>query len=392
MADFTTRVRAELPSLHRQVYLNTGGAGPMPRTATAAIQAQAERWSQIGRMSLTEYHVMEATRYALKKRLAQLVGGLPSEIAITTGVTTGLNHVIWGIDWKPGDEVVTTNLEHPGLVGPLAVLARRRGVAIRMVELETGAESLEERVRAACGPRTRLVALSHVAWTTGAVMDVAGAARAAHEVGALVLVDGAQAAGAIPVDVRGLGVDAYSVPAQKWLLGPDGLAALWIAGEVLDRVDLTFTGIGSGSGHQTDGAMTPHQEARKFEAGMFAENVVPGWSAALDWIGGLHDPNDPIGRSGWELAAHHTQRAVAATRTALQEVGATVLTPIGHEAGLLAFSVPGVDAEAAAATLEAQDIVLRWVPHPRLLRTSSGFFTDDEDIRRLASAVNALTG
>ena len=79
------------------------------------------------------------------------------------------------------------------------------------------------------GPRTRLVALSHVSWATGAVLDVAGAARAARAVGALVLVDGAQSVGAIPVDVGALDVDAYAFPAHKWLLGPDGLGALWIA-------------------------------------------------------------------------------------------------------------------------------------------------------------------
>ena len=364
----------------------------MPRAATEAIRAQAERWLHLGRMSLTEYRVMEATRNRLRAQLASLLGGLPREVAITTGVTIGLNHVIWGIDWSPGDEVVTTNLEHPGLVGPLAILARRRGVVVRFVELETGAEDLEERVRACCGPRTRLVALSHVAWTTGAVMDVVGAARAAHEVGALVVIDGAQAVGALPVDVRALGVDAYSVPAQKWLLGPEGLAALWIADEALDRVDVTFAGIGTGSGHQTDGAMKPHHEARKLEAGMFAEILVPGWSAALDWIAGLQDPDDRAGRSGWELVAHHTRRAVEATRVALDEAGATIVTPRGHEAGLLSFTLPGIDPEVAAARLEAQDIVLRWVPHPRLLRTSTGFFNDDEDIRRLAAAVDGLTG
>ena len=364
----------------------------MPRVVTEAIQAQAERWLHIGRMSLTEYHVMVAARDALRQRLARLIGGRPGEIAITTGVTIGINHVIWGLEWAPGDEVVTTNLEHPGLVGPLAVLARRRGVVVRFVDLETGAEELEDRVRACCGPRTRLVALSHVAWTTGSVMDVAGAARAAHEVGALVLVDGAQAVGALPVDVRALGVDAYSLPAQKWLLGPEGLAALWIADEALDRVDVTFAGIGSGSGHQTDGAMSAHHEARKLEAGMFAEILVPGWSAALDWIEGLRDPDDAEGRSGWELTAHHTRRAVTNTRAALSEVGATIVTPRGHEAGLLSFTLPGIDPEVAAARLEAQDIILRWVPHPRLLRTSTGFFTNDEDIRRLASAVDGLTG
>ena len=173
-------------------------------------------------------------------------------------------------------------------------------------------------------------------------MDVAGAARAARQVGAFVLVDGAQALGAIPADPHRVGADAYAFPAQKWLLRPEGLGGLWVAQEALERIDLTFGGMGSGTAHGIDGSLTLHPDARKLEPGLLPEILVPGWSASLDWLAGLR--------------------------------------------------VAGVDVEAAAATLEGRGTVLRWVPQRRALRVSIGFFNDERDMARLAAGLDDLTG
>lgn len=392
MSAFLQLVRAELPTVRGETYLNAGGAGPLPRCTVTAIQAAAEHALGQGRGSLSEYLAIEEARAHLRSQLADLIGGAASEIALTTSVTSGLCQTIWGLDWREGDEAITTNLEHPGLTVPLAVLARRRGVRIRTVELATGGEPLEERVAALAGPRTRLVALSHVAWTTGAQMDVAGAARAARQVGAFVLIDGAQGIGAIAAEPRLLGVDAYAFPAQKWLLGPEGLGALWVAQEALERIDLTFGGMGSGAAHGMDGSVALHPDARKLELGVLPEFLVPGWSASLDWLAGLRDEDEPQGLTGWEWAAQQTARSMAQARTVLGSAGATVLTPPGGAAGLLAFTLAGVDVEAATATLAARGIVLRWVPQPRALRISTGFFTDEHDLARLAAGLDDLTG
>ncbi len=139
-------------------------------------------------------------------------------------------------DWRAGGRAVTTAHEHAGGVGPLYALRDRIGVEIAFVD--AGDDGDDDRTLAAFDaaitPGTRLVSISHVLWTTGAVMPVARIAELAHDRGALVVVDGAQAAGAIPFRFDDLGADLYAVSAQKWLLGPEGMGAL-VVDPRLDR-------------------------------------------------------------------------------------------------------------------------------------------------------------
>jgi L-cysteine/cystine lyase len=237
---------------------------------------------------------------------------------------------------------------------------------------------LADEVAAACGPRTRLVALSHVCWATGVVLDVAGAARAAHEAGALVLVDGAQAAGAIPVDLAALGADAYALPAHKWLLGPGGLGALWVSPDALGRIDLTHAGFESGTGHSPGGGITPHPGARRHEVSTLPDGLLGAWRASIEWLEEL----------GWDWIHARVASAREAARAALAEVPEVhVLTPPGPCAGLLTFTLAGADPERACAALAREGVLVRWLEHPAALRVSTGFFTDDADIGRLAAAL-----
>ena len=233
------------------------------------------------------------------------------------------------------------------------------------------------------GPRTRLVALSHVSWATGAVLDVAGAARAARAVGALVLVDGAQSVGAIPVDVGGLDVDAYAFPAHKWLLGPEGLGALWIAPGAMERIDLTASGFESGTEHAVGGALTLHAGARRHEVATLPAALLPAWRASIEWLEEL----------GWEWIHRRVAEAQAGARAGLAGVpGVRIITPPGRQAGLVAFTVDGTDPVGAAAALAARGVIVRWIAHPPSLRASLGFFSDASDINRLVEGVTAIGG
>jgi L-cysteine/cystine lyase len=374
--------RAALPCLARETYLNTGGAGPLPLPAAQAIEEALRRALARGRMGPAVAAEAEACEERLRAALARLLGGGPDEVALAQSSTDAMNRVIWGIDWRPGDEAVTTSLEHPGLAAPLRTMARRLDVRLHVLALERGDEDLEAAVGAVAGPRTRLVALSHVAYGTGARMDVEGAARAARAVGALTLVDGAQGVGALPTDARALGADAYAVPAQKWLLGPEGLGALWLAPEALARLDVTFTGFSSGTGHRPDGTFTLHPGAPRLEVSTHPALLLPGWLAALGWLEGL----------GWEAVHAGVLRAAAAVRRGLAAVpGVTVVTPPGDQAGLVTFTLAGHEPQAASQALSERGVIVRWLGHPEALRASAGFFTDDGDVGRLAAAATALT-
>jgi len=317
----------------------------------------------------------------LRAAVGRLVGDDGERIALTANTTEGLNVVAWGLDWRPGDEIVMPALEYPGTAVLLATVARRRGATLRLIDPDGLEVDLEAAVAEASGPRTRLVVLSHVSWATGAVLDVAGAARAARRVGAAVAVDGAQSVGAVPVDVAGLGVDAYAFPAHKWLLGPEGLGALWVAPDAAGTIDLTRSGFESGRDHTPEGGLTLHAGARRYEAATLPAALLPAWRAAISWLESL----------GWGWVHQRVAEAQAAARAALAAIpGVTLLTPPGAQAGLVTFTIDGGQPEAVARRLEEQGVIVRWLRRPAALRASLGFFTDAADVARLAAACAAV--
>ena len=254
-----------------------------------------------------------------------------------------------------------------------------------MIGAERAGGDLERAVAEVAGPRTRLVALSHVSWSTGAVLDVPGAARAARAVGALVAVDGAQAVGTIPVDAAALGADAYAFPAHKWLLGPEGLGALWVRPEAMARIDLTVAGLESAAGgaaHGEDGAMEPHPTARRYEASTAPAALLAAWEASMAWLEGL----------GWGWIHGRVREAQAATRAALARSPGSRCSPRrARRRGLVTFTVAGRAPAEAAAELAAKGVVVRSLPRPAALRASVGFFTDEADVARLAAGVAAVS-
>ena len=374
-------VRAQLPSLAAAAYLNAGGCGPLPLAAADALRAWAESATGRVRGSLAAFEAMVADAAATREAAGRVVGAPAHEIALTANTTTGLNVVAWGIDWADGDEIVAPALEHPGMTVPLAVIARRHGAVIRWIDPDGSGDGLAAAVAAACGPRTRLVALSHVSWATGAVLDVEGAAGAARAAGALVLVDGAQSVGAIPVDVTSLGADAYAFPAHKWLLGPEGLGALWVAPGAMARIDLSASGYESGGEHAPGGVLTPHPSAERYEVSTPPAALLPVWRASLGWLEDL----------GWEWVHARTARAARRGRAALEEVpGVEVLTPPAPQAGLVTFVIPGRDPQAACALMAERGCIVRWLERPSALRASFGFFTDDSDLALLVECATAI--
>lgn len=376
-------IRAQLPSLQAEVYLNTGGAGPLPTVAAEAIAVAATRSASRGRMGLTAIGALEVDMAQLRTAVARLLRTQAERVAITQNTTHAVNIVVWGLDWQPGDEVLTTAVEHPGVGAPLFVLAARRGVRLRVIPADEAQADLAGAVERRSGPRTRLVAVSHVAYATGAVLDVAGAAAAARAVGALTLVDGAQSAGAMPVDPRALGVDAYAIPSQKWLLGPEGLGALWISEAAMERVALTFASYESGDGHAPGGAFEPHAEARRYELSTPPVDLVAGWGASLAWMEEI----------GWPEIFRRTRIVTSQARQLLEAVpGVDVLTPENAHAGLLAFAISGHEPAAANSELSRRRVSIRPIDHPPCVRSSTGFFTSDEDLERLIAEITMLAG
>jgi len=381
MAFDLAAVRADLPLLGSQVYLNTGGTGPLPVPVARAISDATAAQLGMARMGPEGVELTEQVLARLRDATGAVIGGAGADMAVTANTTTGLDIVIWGIDWRPGDHIITTELEHPGLSVPIAVAARRHGLEVTRLTRAQAELELEAAVARQIGPRTKLIALSHVSWCTGAVLDVAGAARAARGSDAIVVVDGAQSVGAIPVDAPALGVDAYAYPAQKWLLGPEGMGALWIPAATRERVDLTFCAYEAGTDHQPDGRLTLHPDARRYEISTAPLLLAHGWLAGLGWLRGI----------GWAEIHARTRTNQQLARTALADLeGIEVITPEGPQAGLVVFAAEGLAPEDAFWSVMRAGVCVRWLVSPPALRASLGFFTSQSDIECLRAGVHGL--
>jgi L-cysteine/cystine lyase len=378
-------VRQALPALSAGIYLNTGSAGPLPRETAKAMADLAEYELTVGRAA-PDYDLQAIERMAeARAAVAAVLTADVDTVALTHSTTDGLSAAAWGLDWRPGDRAVTTNLEHPGCIGSLLALRDRLGVDLRIVDIGDGGD--DERtlaaVDAAIDNTTRLVAVSHVAWTTGAVLPVRGIAEVAHAAGAFVLVDGAQAAGAIAVDVSALAADAYAISAQKWLLGPEGMGALWVSPTAADRLEPTFAGW---FGFDEPGTRLPYRpfiDARRFEWGNYHRPSVLGLARSCGWLAMFVGLDYVYGR-GATLA-----RRTAVSLAAID--GVEVISPIERLGPLVTFRIDGWPAEIALDELGRRTFAIaRTVPETDWLRLSIGFFNTEAELDRVATTVAEL--
>jgi L-cysteine/cystine lyase len=278
------RLRQELPATRQRLYLNTGTFGPLPVCAVQAMQQVLQSDLQEGRLGATFFERMGETYEAARQGVARLLHVEDEEIALTDNTGEGLNIISHGLNWQAGDEVITTNHEHFSLLAPLYQLRARYGVVIRVADLGPQAERpVLKAVADLVTSRTRLIAISHVTWSTGARLNVSEVGYMGREHGIPVLVDGAQSAGAIPLDLHALGVDFYAIPGQKWLCGPDGTGALYVRRDALNYVNSTYVGYFS--------AADPHAEewqlqenARRFEVGGRQTAAVAAQARSLQWL------------------------------------------------------------------------------------------------------------
>jgi len=351
-------LREQFPILERVAYLNAGTDGPVPRAAqeAAARELASEVAEGRGRAHFERRFELQDE---LRAGYAELLGATVDDIALTTSTSEGLGKVLAGMDIGPGDEIVTSDEEHPGLIGPL-IAARERGAEIRAVPFAQLAEAVR--------PRTTVVACSHVNWRTG---QIAPAALA--EVGVPVILDGAQGAGAVPVDVVKLGCAAYAAAGQKWLCGADGTGLLYLASAFRDRVRaiapsyLSFEDASLGF----ESSLKP--DARRHDTPSLARASL-AFSAASLAVLREADLAAVLAR-GPALAATFAERLAAHGRT---------LAPRDHTT-LVAFEDD--DPEATRDRLSDAGVLVRNLPGTPLVRASVGAWSSEDDLERLLAVL-----
>jgi L-cysteine/cystine lyase len=346
--------RAQFPVLERYAYLNAGTNGPVPRASADAMVEQTQLDLERGRSGTAWFERILALRQEARLGLAAVIDADPLLVALTDSTSRGCSIVLSGLGLGPDDEVVITDQEHFGLTAAV------HAAGVRVV---TAGEATEEGILAAVTPRTRLIATSHVLWTTGRRLDLK---QVREDAGVPVLVDGAQSAGAIPVTAGDF--DFYTIYAQKWLCAPEPSGALFVRDP--ERLHIAAPSYLAQTSYEPTGAFVAKEGAPRFDSGWLATPMLLGLDAAL----AAH----PEWR--YERAAEQAARC-----SQLLARHVEVVTPPGNST-LVSFR-PNGDPTELVARLDEQGVIVRELPGRNLVRASCGWWTNEDDLQHLAAGI-----
>ncbi len=234
---FWAGVRREFRLDPHHVFLNTGTLGSCPRVVSETVIEAMRMMDERPTYGYWARGMPSAER--VRQQAAALLGAEPVEVTITHSTTEGINIVGLGLDWRPGDRVLVSTHEHPGGRAIWDFLHHHRGIEVDFVDVPLSpksADEIVELIQRQISSRTRLVAVSHILYSTGLVMPVKEIGQVAKQAGALYLVDGAHPVGLLRVNVKEIGCDFYAASGHKWLCGPRGTGLLYVRQEHLERL------------------------------------------------------------------------------------------------------------------------------------------------------------
>ncbi len=368
-------------------YMNIGTSGPWPRESLQA-QIDALTWmSRRGPGSAEAYRWYLEAETGAREGFASFFGGKPEQYVLTQNTSEGINIVLNGFPWQPGDEIVTTDLEHCGLALPVyhQVAQSEKGLNLNILQLLDGADVVES-FEAALTPRTRLLAISHIAYCDGRLLPIPELVERAHAAGVAVLLDAAQSAGQFPVRWDEIGADFVTFPGQKWLLGPEGTGGLYLHGDWVTRLRPDRVGWSGEAGFDMEGHYKLKETGARFEVATRDPAALIALRKSLDFLT-LWNPETLANRVR-EIAATIHQRL-----TTMPNV--EVLGPVdpAEQTALIAFRVGDLSPQKIVAhLLKEVGIIARWIPppHPPAVRVSCGAFVTDEEVSLLFNALEQL--
>jgi cysteine desulfurase / selenocysteine lyase len=396
----TTRYRTDFPLLERTingkrlVYLDSTATSLKPRVVLNAMRDYYERvGANVHRGVYTLSSEATDLYESARGSLARLLNApQPESLIFTRNTTEAINLVAyaWGLEHlHTGDEIVVTELEHHSNLVPWQIVAGLCGATVKAVRITSDGrldlEHYRDSLRSGC---VRMVAVAHVSNAIGTIHPVAEIAAAAHEAGALCLVDGAQGAPHLPVDVQAIGADFYALSGHK-MLGPTGSGALWGRLELL-REMRPFLGGGEMIREVFEDHATYAEPPHRFEAGTPAIAEAIGLGVAADYLMNVGMPN---------VRAHEQTLTEYALKRFDDLEGVTTYGPRGEDrGGVIAFNVDGVHPHDVASFLDEDGICVRAGHHcaqPAMralgvqstARASFGLYTTLEDVDALLDSL-----
>jgi cysteine desulfurase / selenocysteine lyase len=395
------RVRADFPILQREirghplVYLDSAATAQKPRQVIEAVSRYYETGNANVHRGVHALSQEATTEYERVRHLAARFfnAAYPSEIVYTAGTTASLNLVAQsygGSVLQPGDEILISEMEHHSNIIPWHLVAERTGAVIRSIPvMESGGLDLAE-LEQRLGARTRIVAVTHASNVMGAINPINAIAAMAHEVGAVVVVDGAQSAPHLRVDLQAIDCDFFACSGHK-LYGPTGIGLLYGKRALLEAMPPWQGGGGMIREVQIDrSSYAPPPE--RFEAGTPPIAEVVGLGAALDYVGGWD----------WEALVAYEQGLAAEATNALAGVpGLRIMGEGADRVSVLSFTLDGVHPHDAGTVLDTLGIAVRAGHHcaqplmrrfgvTATLRASFGAYSTEAEVTKLVEGLRQV--
>jgi len=369
------------------IYMNTGFTGPSPEPVLARMREVFEKEASVGPASVEGLAQSRAVSEEARAAVAKYFNADVDEVTLTHGTTEGLHVVIYGMQWKPGDEFVSCSLEHPALATPCGVLEERYGVTVRRVEVAPNAGKAEALAafKAALSPKTKLVGISHVQYSCGLKLPAKEIIAAAHEAGAMVALDGAQTGGQFDLDVRDLDVDFYSISGQKWVLGPNGTGALFGKREHIRKLEPIFNtnALADARGALGDAPGAPNPWMR-FRIASQSPALTAGFTTALNL---LLDIGMKDVEAFCKMLGDRMRAGVA------KIPGCTLTGPVDDETscGLTAVAIEGWEPRQIVDALwDRYRVAVRAVNSPAAIRISTAHFNTETEVDRVLEALQTI--
>ena len=373
--------RKHFPTLAHKDYFNFGAQGLISTPAVTAIGDYFTRLQADAPFTVDNALNLRSTMNRSRELLAAELGARPTQISLTANTSEGCNLAMWGLDWQPGDHILLSNHEYPGVVATARSLAQHFGLKLSFFPVITHGRDPLHNLPEHMNAKTRLVVLSHVLWDTGTVIPLDEAADICHEHEALLLVDGAQSFGAMPLQMEAWDVDFFAFTAHKWLCGPEGVGGLYIGDQAASQTQPMARGWRGLALDQNNCPTGTWPDARRFEIGTPPSALFAGLNATVE----LHN--------GWGNAARRFER-VQALATQLWQ-GLKTVAPdgihnqeSGPSAGLVFLHCErAVDMVTA---LEIENIMVRTIPGENVIRMSTHYLNREQDIDRLIESVGSI--
>jgi len=370
-------VRDHFPLRRDPLYVNNGGLGPSPHEAIHKLKTMIDEQETV----CSTLH-SDAVWQSVKENAGRALGCDPEEVAYTRNATEGINIVCNGLPLKSGDEVITTTHEHVGNTISWLARQRREGIVVKtfVPSMESAQENID-RIEALITDRTRAINITHVS-TVGQLNPVKAIGELAAKHGIYYFVDGAQAPGMMPVDVRGMGCHAYATSGHKWLLGPKGTGLLYVRRDALDEIGATFVGAYSAAGpfDMTTGEYQLIDTAQRYEYGTVNAPLFASLGASM---GFLH-------RIGLDNIWAHNRALARAFMEGLDELGARIITPRhpDEHSAMTTFKLDGVSRNDLS---KEHNLVVRGIYEGGFdaIRVSYHLYNSFEDVDRVLAGVRA---